>query len=145
MRQSIFSRIINSVFWALLIVQAGCDVPPSSPAKQRDSPETEEDSLIPPLFTKRTMPGVSIAELQKAQDQFVKGNGFAQDSDCAPATIASRFQIASVSKTIGAKATRRWQLILANRVTGGSMEAPIIGAVFRGTVVDFSDLCNQLK
>ena len=144
MRHAIFFRIINSVFWALLIVQAGCDVPSSSPAKHRDSLETEEDSLIPPLFTKWTVPG-SIAQVRNVQAQFVKGNGFAADSDCAPVKITTRFQVGSVSKTTGATAIRRWQLILANRDTGGGTEAPIIGAAFRGTVVDFSDLCNQFK
>ena len=58
---SIFSRLINRVFWALLIFQAGCDVPSSSPAQYKDSLETEPDSLIPPLFTKTTVPGFNCA------------------------------------------------------------------------------------
>ena len=80
MRRSIFSRLINKVLMALLIVQAGCDDPSSSPAQFKDSPETEQDSLIPPLFTKTKIQGVSIAVIRKRPVQFVEGYGFADKS-----------------------------------------------------------------
>jgi len=80
MRRSIFSRLINKVLMALLIVQAGCDDPSSSPAQSKDSPESEQDSLIPPLFTKTNIQGVSIAVIRKRPVQFVEGYGFADKS-----------------------------------------------------------------
>src|SRR5688572_3652817 len=144
MIQSIFSLLINRPVWALLIFQAGCDVP-SSPEQHKDSLETEEDSLIPPLFTKVTVPDVSIAELRNGQVQFVKGYGFAHKSNDAPVMVATRFRFGSVSKTKTAEAIRRWQVISANSVPGGKVEAPIITAFFKGTLVDFSDLCYQSK
>ena len=80
MRRSIFFRLINKVLMALLIVQAGCDDPSTPPAQFKDSPETEEDSLIPPLFTKTNKQRVSIAVIRKRPVQFVEGYGFADKS-----------------------------------------------------------------
>ena len=76
MLRSIFFRLIKTVLVALLIVQAGCDDPVSSPAKFKDSLETEQDSLIPPLFTKAKV-------LRRNQVQFVEGYGFADKSPLA--------------------------------------------------------------
>ncbi len=77
MKRSIFSRLFNKVLMALLIVQAGCDDPTSSPAQFKDSPETEQDSLIPPLFTKTKVPGVSTAVFPKDQVPFEEAFVFA--------------------------------------------------------------------
>ena len=76
MIRSIFFRLIKKVLVALLIVQAGCDDPSSSPAQFKDSLETEQDSLIPPLFTKAKV-------LRRDQVQFVEGYGFADKSPLA--------------------------------------------------------------
>ena len=72
----IFSRLIKKGLAALLIVQAGCDDPASSPAQFKDSLETEQDSLIPPLFTKAKV-------FRRDQVQFVEGYGFADKSALA--------------------------------------------------------------
>lgn len=76
MIRSTFFRLIKKVLVALLIVQAGCDDPASSPAQFKDSLETEQDSLIPPLFTEAKV-------LRRGQVQFVEGYGFAGKSSLA--------------------------------------------------------------
>ena len=76
MLRSFFLRHIKKVFVTLLIAQAGCDDPASSPAQFKDSLETEQDSLIPPLFTKAKV-------LRSDQVQFVEGYGFADKSPLA--------------------------------------------------------------
>ena len=76
MIRSFFFRVIKKVLVALLIVQAGCDDSASSPAQFKDSLETEQDSLIPPLFTKAKV-------LRREQVQLVEGFGFADKSPLA--------------------------------------------------------------
>jgi len=77
---SIFFRLMKKVVVTMLIAQAGCDAPSPSPVPFRDCPETEEDSLIPPLFTKTNSPAVSITVFRKGKTQVAEGYGFADKS-----------------------------------------------------------------
>ena len=78
-----------------------------SPPADKTSPEESFDALFPDLMAKWGVPGGAVAVVKDDRLVFAKGYGKADTESGAPATPASLFRIASLSKPLTSAAILR--------------------------------------
>jgi len=82
-----------------------CQLPPEPPAHVNagaDALEARFDQIVPALLKHKGVPAVSIAVVQRGSIALSKAYGNADRLKKTPATVRTRFQIASVSKPLAA-------------------------------------------
>ena len=106
MRHLFFSLSAACILLFLFSAVADCQVSPSV-SVSKDSLEGELDTLVPQLLKKENVPSVSLAVIRNGKVLLVKAYGLADKLINTPASIATIFQIGSVSKTLTAFAVLR--------------------------------------
>src|SRR5690606_6764084 len=108
-----FSRVaVGMVCLATLLASCGGSSGDAAPRSSVQKAVAHLDTLVPELMARTGVPGVAVSVVYRGQTLYAKGFGVRKVGEEAPVDADTVFQLASVSKSLGAT-------VMAGRMPGG--------------------------